>query len=826
MSDAIADEMKEDTQRVSGLTKKKKEVIKILTGSSCKYTVVREAAENLGWKLVNEEASDKVKKTCNIIWVDTSNVNDYFTTIRPWQCINHFPGMTNIARKSRLADNLGVMKKRFRKHYSFFPSTYILPRDKTLLERKFQPSGKSKYTFIVKPDGGCQGKGIFLTKDYSVIEELRSPHVAQRYIMDPLLIERKKFDLRIYVLITSCQPLRIYLFRDGLVRMCTEDFAKPNGNNLEDRCMHLTNYAINKKSENFEGIDKEEGGSKRSIKWFFSWLAEQKGLDAVESVWSKIGQICVKTIISIAPTLVREYETVFGVSGNADPSDLSKTDEYMQSKSIQHDSHTRIKIKNMTCVSPTSKIRRKSYQEQTKHDKDLKKVIGSRCISILGFDIMIDAHLKPHLIEVNHLPSFGTDSQLDESIKSKVVYQALSVFKASASDQCAHEADEKSRRDIRLYGKVNESNKARPISETSVQDKKVRAERDEDALLSASEDSDVASYVEENVTQIYATYAPEKVNKVKVLLRKYKGYEEWLLQKLREKYCPPLPNCDNDHTRVLHNSNVESAKGEYTEWHLPDNNEAQDIQLMETNSIDQDVHSGDESSVECENEGNVREKYDLADPDLVEEEKLLEESGDYDRIYPPKDNGLHTPPYLEMRKYAFEESMKQQMRLICPLSQIHKSDKNDQCPTTLPIALQSGKGFLGNLQCSRSGWMVNGNVHVRGKEMPTKNIHPPTQKQIDAADRLCRGFSSEYASSVYNESNASMEKKQIINRLSRAEQEGKEIRKRNEEKFTLKSQLAMKPINIEFSQNLFIQGCESGERCYVDFTGQKVGSGW
>ena len=73
--------------------------------------------------------------------------------------------------------------------------------------------------------------------------------VAQHYISKPLLIEEKKFDLRIYVLVASCKPLRIYLFKDGLVRLCTEEYVRPNESNLADKRMHLTNYSINKNSE-------------------------------------------------------------------------------------------------------------------------------------------------------------------------------------------------------------------------------------------------------------------------------------------------------------------------------------------------------------------------------------------------------------------------------------------------------------------------------------------------------------------------------------------------------------------------------------------------
>ena len=39
------------------------------------------------------------------------------------------------------------------------------------------------------------------------------------------------------------------------------------------------------------------------------------------------------------------------------------------------------------------------------------------CFEILGFDILLDKHCKPYLLEVNHAPSFATDSPLDYDIK-------------------------------------------------------------------------------------------------------------------------------------------------------------------------------------------------------------------------------------------------------------------------------------------------------------------------------------------------------------------------------------------------------------------------
>lgn len=42
-----------------------------------------------------------------------------------------------------------------------------------------------------------------------------------RYLHKPYLISGSKFDLRIYVYVTSYDPLRIYLFSDGLVRFAS-----------------------------------------------------------------------------------------------------------------------------------------------------------------------------------------------------------------------------------------------------------------------------------------------------------------------------------------------------------------------------------------------------------------------------------------------------------------------------------------------------------------------------------------------------------------------------------------------------------------------------
>jgi len=73
---------------------------------------------------------------------------------------------------------------------------------------------------ICKPDWESQGKGIFLTHEIDMIPTVEL-HVVQEYLSHPYLIDGLKFDMRIYVLIFSCEPLKIFLHKEGLVRFAT-----------------------------------------------------------------------------------------------------------------------------------------------------------------------------------------------------------------------------------------------------------------------------------------------------------------------------------------------------------------------------------------------------------------------------------------------------------------------------------------------------------------------------------------------------------------------------------------------------------------------------
>lgn len=168
-----------------------------------------------------------------------------------------------------------------------------------------------KPTFIVKPDGGCQGDGIYLIRDPSDIRlagTLQSrPAVVQEYICKPLLIDKLKFDIRLYVLLKSLEPLEIYIAKDGLSRFCTEPYQEPSAQNLHHIFMHLTNYSLNIHSGHFVHSDSASTGSKRTFSSVLGRLSS-KGVD-IKKVWSDIISLVIKTVLALTPELKVFYQS-------------------------------------------------------------------------------------------------------------------------------------------------------------------------------------------------------------------------------------------------------------------------------------------------------------------------------------------------------------------------------------------------------------------------------------------------------------------------------------------------------------------------------------
>ena len=78
--------------------------------------------------------------------------------------------------------------------------------------------------------------------------------IVQEYIALPLLIDNTKFDLRLYMLITSLRPFNAYICKEGMARFCTVEYELPTNKNLKNEFMHLTNYSLNKKNLDYKFV--------------------------------------------------------------------------------------------------------------------------------------------------------------------------------------------------------------------------------------------------------------------------------------------------------------------------------------------------------------------------------------------------------------------------------------------------------------------------------------------------------------------------------------------------------------------------------------------
>jgi 5-methylcytosine-specific restriction endonuclease McrA len=78
-------------------------------------------------------------------------------------------------------------------------------------------------------------------------------YVISRYLDRPLLIGGKKFDLRLYVLVTSFRPLRAYISRHGFCRFCTVKY-NASLTSMDNMFVHLTNVSLQKHSDTYNDI--------------------------------------------------------------------------------------------------------------------------------------------------------------------------------------------------------------------------------------------------------------------------------------------------------------------------------------------------------------------------------------------------------------------------------------------------------------------------------------------------------------------------------------------------------------------------------------------
>jgi len=143
------------------------------------------------------------------------------------------------ADKARLAQALNARKAA--DPAGRFPESFVLPADMKAL-KAFAAGPDAPRLWIVKPIRSSGGQGIFVTDDLAKALAHKDV-VVQRYIDRPYLIDGCKGHCRIYGLITSADPLRAYVYSEGIVRLAPEPYD-PRPDAPGGASMHITNTAL------------------------------------------------------------------------------------------------------------------------------------------------------------------------------------------------------------------------------------------------------------------------------------------------------------------------------------------------------------------------------------------------------------------------------------------------------------------------------------------------------------------------------------------------------------------------------------------------------
>nr|XP_015822474.2 protein polyglycylase TTLL10 isoform X1 [Nothobranchius furzeri] len=225
-----------------------------------------------GWKRIYDSQREDFK----LKWCESNSAAAYKNLREGQQLMFQIPNNKVLTSKSGLISSLQEYERVCSKvKYSngnkrlkledFIPTTFRtdVRKERELFFSHFaqQEGEKEDRMWICKPTDKNRGRGITLLRGQEDVDALRLkiqeleekptkrviPHqeqayVVQHYILNPLLLNGRKFDVRSYLLIACTAPFMVF-FHHGYVRL-TCDVYDPKSKDLST---HLTNQYIQKK---------------------------------------------------------------------------------------------------------------------------------------------------------------------------------------------------------------------------------------------------------------------------------------------------------------------------------------------------------------------------------------------------------------------------------------------------------------------------------------------------------------------------------------------------------------------------------------------------
>ena len=273
---------------------------------------------------------------------------------------NNFKVITN---KDLTYKYYAIMNHHYPKDYTYMPPSYSYPEEKKIILKIFQNYKLAEDNlWLIKPKLGTLGEGIYIFKNLSNVPD---DYIITKYIGNPHLINKLKYDFRLYVLVTGLSPLKIYLYKEGMVRFTTEEYSL-DLNKIDELYIHLTNVHINKKNKKIykkaQDVDTDEG-SKWSLQVYENYC-KKNGID-YEKIRQQMADISIKSILAVRDLFLNEIE-----------------------------------------------------ENGTKDRNHFK---------LFGYDFLVDENLKVHLIEINGRPSLIMGDINDLKLKPQLVADALNL---------------------------------------------------------------------------------------------------------------------------------------------------------------------------------------------------------------------------------------------------------------------------------------------------------------------------------------------------------------------------------------------------------------
>lgn len=202
----------------------------------------------------------------------------------------------------------------------WFPLTFVLPDDLEQWKRYAESNPHKKW--IYKPNGEAMGRGIILVDKISDVDSREKPFrtrcrnvevfdpkepplnertfanygIIQEYMVNPLLLENRKFATRVYLLIARTHPYLTFHYNFGYIKRCGE-FYDENKFQREDLFRHITNQEFQKKKDDFTT---SEAAQLMSIEDLDKYLRENYGIPAFRlNFWQQVKAICMELCLGL-----------------------------------------------------------------------------------------------------------------------------------------------------------------------------------------------------------------------------------------------------------------------------------------------------------------------------------------------------------------------------------------------------------------------------------------------------------------------------------------------------------------------------------------------